>query len=218
MAEVNVPPRYLQHARPTGYPAAPCRRSRASSRAAYQVPAGAPQGQFGVRRTTPKIPPTIWRACCGCLLSVVFCAHVILAGERGDKSEPSAATILARIQQEGAPAVLWSLWNQEKPFQLMLNGISRGNAEWLKVARLLRPVSDAGASLSLDTAVSEALPHAPSRVLPLLSAGIFKIEDVCRSSTWVDTPGPMESAHLAAIELHSSHSLRAGSRVRNASA
>ena len=122
------------------------------------------------------------------LLTLVFTIPVAYAFDR----DPSAQAILARVAKEGGHKVLWTLWEHDKEFGRVISGIESGDPSWLKVATVLRPFSDAGASLSLDYAVARALPKAPNRVLALIGHG-FKVEDICTSPFIEPEPGIAET-------------------------
>jgi hypothetical protein len=69
-----------------------------------------------------------------------------------------AEAVLRDIDSHGPQAVLARLWTDEALFA----GIETADPKWLEVARRLRAVSDAGATLSLNYAVARALPNALS--------------------------------------------------------
>jgi hypothetical protein len=105
---------------------------------------------------------------------------------------PSAKSLLSRISKDGGHKVLRDLWEHEESFSYMTSGVASGDATWLRVATALRPFADGGASLSLDYAVAQALPKAPTRVLALVGHG-FDVEYICTSPFIEPDPGIAEA-------------------------
>lgn len=73
---------------------------------------------------------------------------------------------------------------QSPEWGLVLKGVERGDANWLRIAGRLRPYTDAGCSSELETALFSALPNSAESVLAFLGAyrgpkGTFSIESVC---------------------------------------
>jgi len=93
---------------------------------------------------------------------------------------PLASTLLGEIESNGPRTVLKRIWADAPEFDAVCAAIESANPDWLEVARRLRPVSDAAASLSLNYSVARALPVAPQQVLGLVGRG-FTIEDICTS-------------------------------------
>lgn len=88
--------------------------------------------------------------------------------------------ILREVNQRGAKAVLWELYDQRSDWDRVLHRIERGAPADLEVARVLRSVSDAGASEELTIAVTLALLVAPDRVLALMIPS-YPLALVCTS-------------------------------------
>src|SRR5262245_19536584 len=97
----------------------------------------------------------------------------------------SAAEARAHITKVGAKDALHMWWGT-KAWQDVYDGIASGKTEWLQVAELLRPASDAGASEDLSDALSEALPKNPVGVLRFVKDGRgfeeFTVEEACFAS------------------------------------
>ena len=73
---------------------------------------------------------------------------------------------------------------QASELDLILKGVERGDASWLRIAGRLRPYTDAGCSSELETALFSALPNSAESVIAFLSTyrgpkGSFSIENVC---------------------------------------
>jgi hypothetical protein len=78
-------------------------------------------------------------------------------------------------------------------FNVVLSGIESADPAWLRVALLLKPFSDAGASESLDDAVALALPKSPERILSLVGHG-FDLKFICTSPFYEgEEPGVAEA-------------------------
>jgi hypothetical protein len=82
------------------------------------------------------------------------------------------------IKGIGARAVLIDIYEDWDEWDALLDHIVQGNREWLEIANLLKPVSDAGASEMLDIAVGEALERQPEYVLTV-ALKIFDLDLVC---------------------------------------
>ena len=102
----------------------------------------------------------------------------------------SAAEARAHIAKVGAKDAL-SVWWGTQAWQDIYNGIASGKSEWLQVAALLKPASDAGGSEDLSDAVSEALPKNPEVVLRFVKDGKdfrdFTVEGACFASPRSET-------------------------------
>ena len=94
-------------------------------------------------------------------------------------TELSSGEVLAVIREKGPDSALRRFVLADSTFgDDVLLGISSGDSAWLDVARLLKPVADAGASTFLSIAVADALPAAPERVLALVGPD-YPAEQVC---------------------------------------
>ena len=122
---------------------------------------------------------------------------------------PDAAALLSQIDASGPKVVFHRLWANEGQFEVICNRIETGDPSWLEVARRLRPVSDAAASLSLNYSVARALPAAPALVLGLVGRG-FSIHDICTSPFIEPDPGVAERYEARALNALESLS---GSRI-----
>lgn len=83
---------------------------------------------------------------------------------RGELSGASASGLVKR----------W--WDGGKCEALLLDAISSGRSDWLQFAIAVAPYTDAWSAESLGVALGAAMQRAPSRVLPLVGAGRFKLE------------------------------------------
>jgi hypothetical protein len=113
-------------------------------------------------------------------------------------ARPSAEALLHQIERQGGRTVLWNLWQDDKAFDAVIEGIESGDPAWLDVAVRLRPFSDAGASESIDYAVASLLPRAPRRVLSLVGHG-FEIRHICTSPFIEPAPGVAEAYETKAL-------------------
>jgi hypothetical protein len=89
----------------------------------------------------------------------------------------SADFILSEMKLRGAPAVSRRLDADENFGRSVTNGIASGDSVWLDVADKLIPAS-AASEATLSIALSAALIHSPTRVLPLLGQK-YPVEEVC---------------------------------------
>lgn len=95
----------------------------------------------------------------------------------------TAEAIQREIERNGAAAALNELYSDPEAWVSALGGIATGTPAWLRVAELLRPASDAGASEQLELAVGEALGSSPDIVLSWLvtqqGANHYEVPFVC---------------------------------------
>lgn len=126
-------------------------------------------------------------------------ALALLLPVAAEGCELSAASILDELSASTGRAVVSRLWDGRECESALLDQISRGTSEWLKVALALEPYSDAAAGESLEAAMSEAMQRAPSRVLPLLDQSRFG-KRLCVPSSFDDSEGSAQRfrAQLAA--------------------
>ena len=104
---------------------------------------------------------------------------------------PTPEALSREVAAQGPRAVLTRLWNDQRQFDAVCDGIQTGDRRWLEVARLLKQASDAGSALSLNYSVARAIPRAPERVLRLIGDG-FTVNDVCTSPYIEPKPGVAE--------------------------
>ena len=94
----------------------------------------------------------------------------------------TSSQITQQIKKQGAKSVIAELYKaDESQWEYVINQIGTGKQEWLEVAALLAPASDADSAESLATAAATAIPHNPAGVLSMLKDGIlpFSTENVC---------------------------------------
>ena len=115
---------------------------------------------------------------------------VATRAEEPGVSDP--AELRAEILERGPRTVLRRLWSRDQEFERACAQIATGDSQWLEVARLLKPASDAAASLSLRFSVARALPAAPREVLGLVGRG-FTLRDLCTSPFIEPEPGSPRS-------------------------
>jgi hypothetical protein len=110
-----------------------------------------------------------------------------------------ASALLSEIDTSSPKAVFARLWANQRDFDEVCGRIATGDAQWLEVARRLRSVSDAAASLSLNFSVARALPAAPVRVLRLVGRP-FLIDDICTSPFIEPEAGVAERYEARALQ------------------
>jgi hypothetical protein len=101
-----------------------------------------------------------------------------IAVEPAKPESITAASVLELIKTKGPRPALQLVWDDTPKWTAIWNGIASGDANWLKVAVEFRPVSDAGSSEMLHSAVSLALVQAPERVLSLPEK-LFPLAGAC---------------------------------------
>ncbi|HBW9454923.1 TPA: hypothetical protein MFS34_25430 [Klebsiella pneumoniae] len=97
-------------------------------------------------------------------------------------AHPTAQQLTEQVRHKGAQAVISGLYaNDEKEWQYITGEIGKGGDDWLKVATLLAPGSDADSAETLSEAVGMAIPHNPSGVLSIITERYtpLSIGEVC---------------------------------------
>lgn len=119
----------------------------------------------------------------------------------------SAAALLQRIEAEGAEAVLFEIYEDDRQWQPVLRGIASGSSAWLRVGVLLKRAARAQAE-ELTVALARALEKAPAGVLGVFGDA-FDADDVCSLNTLEQSLGNDYAAALRTVERRE----RAVSRV-----
>ena len=129
-----------------------------------------------------------------------MCVALLLAmaSAAGAVGRPAPEDLLARIERQGGREVLRALWDDERAFEDVLEGIETGEDAWLRVAQALQPFADGAASLSLRYALARALPGAPARILGLAGHG-YAVDDLCTSPFIEPGPGVAEAYEREAL-------------------
>ena len=115
----------------------------------------------------------------------IVCLSALISITCAEQNNPSnsiktisADKLLVRIENEGASAVLYGLYNDFDDWGEILKMIASGNHKWLTVANKLKSSSDAGASIQISNAVGEALSVSPENVLTISDSN-FSLDSVC---------------------------------------
>ncbi|GEM_PF-6915266 len=132
------------------------------------------------------------------VLSSLFFLSIVV--EKADAEDPDAVRIIEEIRLKGPKSVIERLVSCEKwtEFEAVCDMIETGEKEWLEVARLLAPGSDAASAESLVYSVARALPRSPRQVLSLVAetendpAGRFTVDRICISPFIEPEPGVSE--------------------------
>lgn len=94
----------------------------------------------------------------------------------------TAAQLTQKIKEHGAKTIISDLYQgDESQWQYVLTRVGSGEKEWLTIAALLAPDSDADSAESLATAAATAIPHNPAGVLFILKEETLPLttENVC---------------------------------------
>jgi hypothetical protein len=97
----------------------------------------------------------------------------------------TAAAVLSDIHARGPYAVVQSLWGKPEWDDLLVK-VETGQTDWLQVAVMIYPGTDAGSAEELTYAVGAALLHDPHQVL-LRVAPVLGLEGIC-SAPDIDDP------------------------------
>lgn len=87
-------------------------------------------------------------------------------------------SVVSAIAKSGAKTILDHLYEDQRQWNALLAAIATGQEDWLRIAKKLRRVSDAGAREQLELAAGEALEHRPASVLSIIAAD-FGIASIC---------------------------------------
>ncbi len=99
-------------------------------------------------------------------IAMVFC----MLSASAFASHPTTQQLTEKIKLKGAHAVISDLYiDGEKEWQYVTTEIGKGSGDWLKVASLLAPGSDAGSAETLSEAVASAIPYNPEGVLNIIT-------------------------------------------------
>ncbi len=124
---------------------------------------------------------------------------IAVASFSATAGEPlSADATLSLIEDKGPRAAVETIWNTEAWEQLRL-GVASGAPAWLKVAKEIRPGTDAGSTSELSDVVAWALPKAPEGVLTLVANDQASWEVVCSSPPVDEPPEGLENYYRRAI-------------------
>jgi hypothetical protein len=110
-------------------------------------------------------------------LIVVLTPMVVYSAESSTLKIPKEITQAAKSR--GATKVVAELFNTGTWAKYVYPGISSGDKQWLDVAVVLKPGTDAGASEELNDALSLALLRQPDLVLPILKKMWWKDSEAC---------------------------------------
>jgi len=91
-----------------------------------------------------------------------------------------AAEVRRMIKEMGARKTIDKLYDDEAIWIRIKEEIATGKKEWVEVATLLYPGSDAGSAEMIDIALGEALKNAPELVLGIIGDP-DRLEVVCKS-------------------------------------
>jgi hypothetical protein len=100
-------------------------------------------------------------------ISARLCAQFTQCTAPSQCAERSGQGLLDRVHREGASRVAQSM--SETEWSVAFNQAESGKADWLEAVAALRPVTDAGRTESIDSAISHALLPNPAGVLRLLT-------------------------------------------------
>jgi hypothetical protein len=136
------------------------------------------------------------------LICIVLSGFVFLSVtiDKANAEDPDAVRIVKEIKLKGAKAVIERLVSNEEwtEFETVCDKVETGEKEWLEVARLLAPGSDAASAESLIISVARALPKSPRQVLSLVAEtendpkGGFTVDRICISLFIEPEPGVSE--------------------------
>lgn len=133
-------------------------------------------------------------------ISIVLLSAPLFSSANGYKPikyhDPRA--IQSEVSSQGVNEVVKELFENKKTWKFIMNKIASGNADWLQVAALLYPGTEARARETLHHALGEALVPKPANVLRLVPKGI-RVDNIC---SWPDVDDPRyKSYELSSKEI-----------------
>lgn len=101
----------------------------------------------------------------------------------------ACAAFAHEIEVSGAKTVVDRLFNSPgtRDWERLLGQIEGGRPECVRLAKALRPGTDAATGETLNIAVSRALETNPSEVLAL-GDGVYELDRICQDSSLEPTP------------------------------
>lgn len=116
--------------------------------------------------------------------------------------------VLGHIHQEGAKKYLYALAKENahatatSNWEYIIEGISSGNAEWLKIVPLMAGATDAGFAEDLATALAQAIPKNVVGVLKVLNNNVppVSIQSVCSMPLYVETVPEQNEYFVKAVQ------------------
>jgi hypothetical protein len=130
------------------------------------------------------------------LIATTFAASAFSANEPAETPE----FLLARIKNEGAAAVIRSLWDTPRWSELT-DQVASGDPGWVNVAVDLAPGSDAGSTSELNDALALALSRNPVSVLRAVPADPSDSNPIGLSIVCVGPQDPPDTYAAALGEL-----------------
>lgn len=126
------------------------------------------------------------------LCFLLFCTNAFSCEVLPDK-------IIHSLETEKPETIIARLWDGKDCEEKLLNGLSSGKPEWVKLALALQPNTDAWATESLESSIGDAMLKAPSRILPLIKDYSFN-QSICLPSMWDDS-GKSDNKYRNQIRL-----------------
>jgi hypothetical protein len=132
------------------------------------------------------------------LLILMYMAAPRAAREAPLRPVPGAEAVLQDIERRGPDPFLRQVYQDDRRWQQILEGIASGSREWLQVAERLKRVAREPAE-ELTIAVARALETEPANALAILG-GAFDADDVCSLNTLEESLGRDYAVALRAVE------------------
>lgn len=128
------------------------------------------------------------------LLTIFLLSLFSLLSFSASAGELRPQDIHIAIEQRGARVVVDDLYKIPENWSALLDAVSTGKLEWLKVAKELSAGTDAGTTSMLQIAITNALGNNTLETLKFMSdktvnsSPVFSAEFVCSSSFLIDYP------------------------------
>jgi len=121
--------------------------------------------------------------------AVIACGGLAVAAAPVQAGAVSCAAVAHEIGGSGAKAVVHRLFNtpDNRDWERLLDQVESGRPECVRLAKALRPGTDAASGETLNIALSRALETNPSEVLAL-GDEVFAINRICQDNNIEPTP------------------------------
>lgn len=104
--------------------------------------------------------------------------------------------IIKEVSSQGANKIVNELFENRKTWKFIMNKIASGNADWLQVAVVLFPGTEARARETVYHALGEALVPKSANVLRLVPKGI-RVDNIC---SWPDVDDPRYKSYELSLK------------------
>lgn len=133
------------------------------------------------------------------IIIIVAIVFEVVGLECAEEYYTNPEAIIQKVSEKGSSKIVSELLTSENKWNYVIDKISTGESNWLKVAVTLRPGTDAGATEMIFGALGNALKFNPKEVLNLVSEK-FTLKHICSWPVVGEPPCTEYSLCLKEIE------------------